>query len=71
MPLFVRKFIVDFVETAIGMIFAINIAFPHSLSQAQQAAVIVGTAIASALVSAARRATPDFIGWLKGVLGVS
>lgn len=70
-PLFLRKFFVDFVETAIGMVFALQIAFPHNVSELKQAIIIVGVALASALVSAIRRAAPSFLGWLNSKLGVS
>jgi hypothetical protein len=71
MPTFVNKFIVDFVETAIAALFLLNIVIPNDIDQAKQMAVVVGTAVLGALVSALRRATPDFIGWLKTKLNVS
>jgi hypothetical protein len=70
LPLFVRKFIVDFIETAIAAIFLLNIAFPQDVEQAKQQFVIVGVAVFSALVSALRRVVPDFISWLKSSLNV-
>lgn len=71
LPLFVRKFILDFVETAIAAVFLLNIALPHDVSQAKQMAVTVGVAVFSALVSALRRATPGFLGWLKTKLSLT
>ena len=68
-PLFIRKFIVDFIETAIAAIFALTIAFPTSVAQIQQVAAVIGIAVAGALVSAVRRETPDFLVWLQGKLG--
>ena len=69
LPLFVRKFIVDFVETAIAAVLLLNLAFPTSLSETQQVFVTIGIAVFGALVSALRRIAPDFIGWLSTKLG--
>jgi hypothetical protein len=71
LPLFVRKFIVDFIETAIAAIFLLNIVFPNDIEQAKQQFVVVGVAVFSALVSALRRIVPDFLVWLKEKLGTS
>lgn len=71
MPLFIRKFIVDFVETALASLLLLNVAFPNNLNQTQQTLVTVGVAITGALVSAIRRTTPDFLGWLKSKLNVA
>lgn len=70
-PLFIRKFLVDFIETAIAAILALSIAVPTSIATFQQVAVALGIAIVGALVSAVRREAPDFIIWLKDKLGVS
>ena len=69
-PLFIRKFILDFVETALAAVFLLNLAFPTSVASANQVAITVGIAVFSALVSALRRITPDFLGWLKTKLGL-
>ena len=71
MPLFVKKFLVDFVETAIGAVLALNIVFPNSIADAKQVAAVVGLAILAAAVSAVRRAAPSFVAWLSGKLGVT
>ncbi len=71
LPLFVRKFIVDFIETAIAAILLLQIVLPADVAAAQQIAVTVGLAVLGALVSALRRAMPDFISWIKTALGVS
>ncbi len=68
-PLFVRKFVLDFVESAIAAIFLLQVVFPTDVAEAYKVAVTVGLAVLSALVSAIRRATPDFIGWLSTKLG--
>jgi hypothetical protein len=70
-PLWLRKFVVDFVETGIALIFGLTLIFPSTSSEAQQIAVVVGGAVLSALVSAARRAIPGFIVWLNEKLGTS
>lgn len=71
LPLFIRKFIVDFVETALAAVFLLTIAFPASIDEAKKAFVVVGVAVFGALVSALRRAVPDFLTWLRTTLGVT
>lgn len=71
MPTWLAKFIVDFVETAIAAVLALNIAFPNDVDQTKQIALVVGMAVIGALVSAVRRAYPDFIGWLRVKLGAT
>ncbi len=71
MPLFVRKFILDFVETGLAAIFALTLAFPTNGDQTRQVAVAIGLAILSAAVSAARRAYPQFVKWLGNALGTA
>lgn len=68
LPLFVRKFIVDAAETAIAAVFVLNLIIPTSLDEAKAQAAIVGAAIIAGVVSAARRAAPGFIGWLREFL---
>lgn len=65
LPFFIRKFILDFVETAIAAIFLLNIALPYDVDQARQVVVTIGVATFSALVSSLRRTTPEFLKWLK------
>lgn len=69
MPEFVKKAIVDFAETALGLVFALEIALPSSVDEAAKGAVIIGGALIAAAVSAARRAAPGFILYLKSKLG--
>lgn len=69
-PLWFRKLIVDFAETALGMVFALQLIFPGSLDEAQAAGAVVGSAVIAALVSAARRAIPGFVVWLSRTLNV-
>lgn len=71
MPLFVRKAFVDFVETATAMIFALNFVIPGNLDEAKAQGIVFGGAVLAAAVSAARRAVPAAIAWLKSQMGVS
>lgn len=71
LPLFIRKFIVDFVETAIATILALNLIFPTSISETKQVAITIGLALLSAAVSAVRRGAPEFVTWLRDKLGVT
>lgn len=69
MPEFVKKFIVDFAETGLAAVFALAVVLPSSVEDAKKVALAIGVAVLGAAVSAARRAVPDFIGFLKGRLG--
>jgi hypothetical protein len=69
LPLFIRKFIVDFIETAFAAVIGLVLIFPTSLNQATQEAAVVGIAILGAAISAIRRDGPDFFYWLQTVLG--
>lgn len=69
-PLFVRKFVVDFVETGLAAVLALSLVFPASVASAQQEALVIGVALVGAAVSAVRREAPDFIGWLTSKMGV-
>lgn len=70
LPLFLRKFIVDFVETGIAAIFALSLAFPTDIATAKQVGISIGLALLGAAVSAIRREAPDFVTWVKGKLGM-
>ena len=70
LPLFLRRFLLDFVETALGLVFALTIAFPGTWDDGKAVAITLGGAVLSALVSAARRAIPGLLAWLRGVLAV-
>jgi hypothetical protein len=71
MPLWLRNFIVDIVETGLGVLFALTLFFPSSWEDLKAQGVIVAAAVAGALVSAARRAIPGFLAWLKEKLGTA
>lgn len=69
LPLFARKFVLDWVETALGLVLALNLVVPGNLDAAKSESLVVGAAVLSALVSAVRRAAPAFLAWLGGRLG--
>lgn len=69
MPIWVRKFFVDFVETGIAAVLALTFVLPQNAEQVRDAAIIVGAAVFGALVSAFRRAVPGLIQWLKESTG--
>ncbi len=70
-PLWLRKFVVDFVETGLAAVFALTIVIPGNLSDAKAQALLIGAALAGALIAAARRAIPGFLGWLNDKLGTA
>ncbi len=71
MPPFVARFITDTIETGIAALFAITFVVPTNFDETKQVALLVGAALAGAVVSAARRAVPGFLEWLKGKLGTA
>jgi len=70
LPLFVRKYIVDFVETGAAAVFALALVFPGSVADTKAIAIAIGVAMVGAAVSAGRRALPDIFEYLRGLLGV-
>ena len=70
LPPFVRNFVIDFIETGIAVVFALNLVIPGSLDEAKAQAVLIGGAVISAFISAARRAAPAFIEWVRSQFGV-
>ncbi len=71
MPIWAKKALVDFIETGIAALFALTFVIPTTLDQGKEVAILVGAALAGALVSAARRAAPEFVAWLKTRLGTT
>ncbi len=71
MPEFVKKAIVDFAETGLAAVFALSVVLPSSVEDAKKVAVAIGVALLGAAVSAARRAAPGFIEYLKEKLGTA
>jgi hypothetical protein len=70
-PEFVKKAIVDFAETGLAAVFALSVVLPSSVEDAKKVAVAIGVALLGAAVSAARRAAPGFIEYLKEKLGTA
>ena len=70
LPMFIRKFIVDFAETGLATLFALAFAFPQSVADLKAIAVAAGVGVVGAAVSAGRRAVPGFLGWLRTALSV-
>jgi hypothetical protein len=70
LPVWFRKFVIDAVETALAAVFAVTFAFPQSVEEAGAVGVLLLSAVAGALISAARRAIPSFIEWLRDVFAV-
>jgi hypothetical protein len=66
MPLFVRKFIVDAVETGVAALLTVEFIVPDDIASAVGAGGIVGAALLGAVVAAARRAAPGFLEWFRG-----
>lgn len=64
LPLGVRKFIVDVLETAAAAVVGLTLVIPGDLNQAQAQAVVVGMAIAGAFIAVVRRHLP---GWLAAL----
>lgn len=65
LPLAARKLIVDFVETFVGLVIALNFAIPGSLDEAKAQGLLIVGAAGSAIVSAFRRAWPGIYATLK------
>jgi hypothetical protein len=70
-PLFVRKFIVDAIETGLAALLAVTIVFPVTVDDVTRQAAVVGVALVGAVISAVRRAVPDFLTWLREKLGLN
>ena len=71
LPMFIRKFIVDFVETGLAAILALTLVFPTDVASAKQVGIAIGLAMLGAAVSAIRREAPDFIAWVASKVGVA
>lgn len=69
MPLWVRKFLIDFIETGLAAVFALVIVVPGSVEEAKTQGLIVAAAVLGALIAAARRAIPGLLAWLNEKLG--
>lgn len=69
-PLFFRTFLVDFIETSLGLIFALNLIVPDSVYSWDAQSVVIASAMSAAVVSAGRRALPGFSAWLRVKLAI-
>lgn len=69
-PLFARKFVVDFIETALGLVFGLALVFPQSAEDLKGVGIVVGGAFLAAAVSSARRAIPGLLLWLNEKLNL-
>ncbi len=71
MPMFIRKFVLDFVETGFAALVALGLIIPATTDEGKVLVLAVGTAILGAFISAGRRAIPGLLAWLKDKLGVT
>ena len=71
LPLWVKKFIVDFIETGLAAVLALSFVVPVTLEASKTVAILFAAAIAGALVAAVRRAVPPALIWFKGALGIT
>lgn len=69
-PLFARKFLLDAAESMLAVLFTLNLVIPGDLDGAKAQALIIGTALAGAIVPAARRALPGLVEWIRVKLAV-
>ena len=70
LPVWVRKFALDFGETFVALVVALNLVVPGSLDEAKAQGLLIGAAALSALVSAGRRAIPAAYAWAAEQLGI-
>ena len=71
MPIWVRKFAIDFIETGLAAVLALTFVIPATLEEGKVVGLLVGSAVAGALVAAVRRAVPAFLAWLNGQMGTA
>jgi len=71
MPLWFKNALIDFVETGLAALFALQFAIPATLAEGKFVAILVGSAVAGAAIAAARRAVPAFLLWLNGAAGTT
>lgn len=65
LPVSVRKFIIDILETAAAAVVGLTLVIPADLEQAQAQAVVIGTAVAGAVIAVVRRHLPGWIASLR------
>jgi hypothetical protein len=69
LPIWLKAFVIDFIETGLAAVLVLTFVVPQNVEQAKEFAVVVGAALAGALISAVRRAVPGFLAWLRDKLG--
>jgi hypothetical protein len=67
--IFVGRFVVDWVETFAALVIGINLFLPHTVEELQRLIFLLATPMASASLSAGRRAWPAIRSWLLGENG--
>lgn len=65
LPVGVRKFTIDVLETAAAAVVGLTLTIPADLEQAQAQAVVIASAIAGALIAVVRRHLPGWIAALR------
>lgn len=71
MPIFVRKFLTDFIETGVAALLALNLILPTSGADVLHIGLAIGAALAGAALAAARRAYPSFVEYVRSKLGTT
>jgi len=71
LPIWVKKFAIDFVETGLAALLVLTFVVPTTVEQAQEVAILVGAAVTGALIAAFRRAVPGLLVWLNEKLGTT
>jgi hypothetical protein len=71
LPLGVRKFIVDVLETAGAALVGVSLTIPADLTQAQAQAVVIASAVAGAVIAVVRRHLPGWIAALRAAFPAS
>lgn len=67
LPLWLRKFLVDSIETGLAAVLALQLVIPTTADEATRTGGIIAAAVFGAVVSAFRRAVPSLVAWLREV----
>jgi hypothetical protein len=71
LPLWVKKFVVDFVETGLAALLVLTFVVPTTVEQGQEVAILLAAAVTGALIAAFRRAVPGLLAWLNEKMGTN
>jgi hypothetical protein len=71
LPLFVRQFLLFTVVTFFGLVVALNLAIPGSLSEARAQALLVVTSLVTAAAMSFVRVLPQLYLYVAGLLGLT